>query len=201
MKGTCDGSIISFLLPYNYLMSNVNLNVRNATVSSCLHCCSRKAVTCFKLLAQSTIEYIRLLIYSVSEIEQTQVVVNYMVQHSQGDRHVLYTVGGQEVCETCFCMVYGFRRNRFAAIKTKFLNGVLRAEHGRFGRSETSDVSVRVISWLRIFVEKVGDRMPTSMAIHLPSCLTKSDVFALATDELSQGGLKCCKLSTFYEIW
>ena len=39
-------------------------------------------------------EYIRLLIYSVSEIEQTQVVVNYMVQHSQGDRHVLYTVGG-----------------------------------------------------------------------------------------------------------
>lgn len=182
-------------------MSNVNLNVRNATVSSCLHCCNRKAVTCFKLLAQSTIEYIRLSIYSVSEIEQTQVVVNYMVQHSQGDRHVLYTVGGQEVCETCFCMVYGFRRNRFAAIKTKFLNGVLRAEHGRFGRSETSDVSVRVISWLRIFVEKVGDRMPTSMAIHLPSCLTKSDVFALATDELSQGGLKCCKLSTFYEIW
>ena len=60
---------------------------------------------------------IRLLIYSVSEIEQTQVVINYMVQHSQGDRHVLYTVGGQEVCETCFCMVYGFRRNRFAAIK------------------------------------------------------------------------------------
>ena len=165
------------------------------------HCCSRKAVTCFKLLAQSTIEYIRLSIYSVSEIEQTQVVVNYMVQHSQGDRHVLYTVGGQEVCETCFCMVYGFCRNCFAAIKTKFLNGVLRAEHGRFGRSETSDVSVRVISWLRIFVEKVGDRMPTSMAIHLPSCLTKSDVFALATDELSQGGLKCCKLFTFYEIW
>ena len=58
------------------------------------HCCSPKAFTCFKLLAQSTIEYIRLSIYSVSEIEQTQVVVNYMVQHSQGDRHVLYTVAG-----------------------------------------------------------------------------------------------------------
>ena len=124
-----------------------------------------------------------------------------MLQHSQGDRRVLYTVGGQEVCETCFRMVYGFRYNRFAAIKSKFTSGILVAEHGRLGKVETSDASIRVISWLCSFVQKVGDRMPTSMAIHLPSCLTKSDVFTLASDDLCQGGLKCCKLSTFYEIW
>ncbi len=43
--------------------------------------------------------------------------------------------------------------------------------------------------------------MPTSTDVHLPSCLTKADVYALAVDDLSQGGLKCCKPSTFYEIW
>lgn len=98
-------------------------------------------------------------------------------------------------------MAYGFRHNRFASIKSKFLNGVIIAEHGRLGRIETTDKSIRVISWLRMFTEKVGDRMPTSTAIHLPSCLTKNDVFTLASDELSQGGLECCKQSTFYEIW
>lgn len=75
------------------------------------------------------------------------------------------------------------------------------AEHGRLGRGERSDVSIRVISWLRVFTDKIGDRMPTSTAVHLPSCLTKSDVYALAFDDLTEGGLKCCGMSTFYEIW
>lgn len=109
-------------------------------------CCNTKAVTCFKLLAQSTVENLRSTIYSVSETEQAQMILNYMVEHSQVDQCVLYTVGGQIVCESCFRMVYGFRYNRFSSIKSKFLNGVLIAEHGRLGRSETSDASVRVTS-------------------------------------------------------
>jgi hypothetical protein len=165
------------------------------------HCCSRNEVTCFKFVAQSTIEHLRSSYYSMSETEQTQVILNYMLEHSQGDRCVLYTVGGRVVCETCFRMVYGLRYNRFSSIKSKFCSGVLVAEHGRLGRSEINDASVRALSWLRTFVDKVGDRMPTSAVIHLPSCLTKSDVFMLASDDLAQGGLQCCKPSTFYEIW
>ena len=165
------------------------------------HCCSKKKVTCFKLLTQATIERIRTSVYSLSETEQTQPIFNYLLEHSKSDRAVLYTVGGQEVCETCFRMVYGFRYNRFNSVKVKFQHGVVMAEHGRLGRGEISGVSVRVISWLRIFVDKVGDKMPTSMVTHLPSCLTKADVYCLAYDDLTQGGLECCKISTFYKIW
>ena len=164
-------------------------------------CCQRKQVTCFKLLTQATIERIRSTIYSISETEQIQLILNYMREHSQGDQGILYSVGGQQVCETCFRMVYGFRYNRFAAMKAKFQSGVVVAEHGRLGRCEISDSSIRVTSWLRTFSEKVGDRMPTSTAIHLPACLTKADVYSLASDDLSQGGLECCSISTFYEIW
>ena len=96
--------------------------------------------------------------------------------------------------------MYGFRYNRFAAMKAKFHNGILVAEHGRTGRCEITDSSIRVISWLRTFSEKVGDRMPTSSAIHLPSCLTKADVYILAKDDLSQGDMECCSISTFYAI-
>ncbi len=119
------------------------------------YCYQCKQVTCFKLLSQSTIERIRLTVYSLSETEQTQLVLNYMQEHSQ-DEGIVYSVGGHQVCETCFRKVYGFRYNRFAAIKAKFHNGILVAEHGRTGRCEITDSSIRVISWLRTFSEKVG---------------------------------------------
>ena len=165
-------------------------------------CCDRKAVTCFKLLSQADIERVRQEFYSCStETQQTQYLLHYMREHSRGDKSVLYTVAGQEVCETSFRMVYGLRYNRFSSVKARFASGVVVAEHGRLGKSHIGDASIRVTCWLRTFVQKVGDRMPTSTDIHLPSCLTKADVYALAVDDLSQGGLSCCKPSTFYSIW
>ena len=165
------------------------------------HCCSKKEVTCFKLITQDTRERIRHSLYSLSETEQTQLILNYLLEHSKKDKSVLYTVGGQEVCENCFRMVYGLRYNRFNSVKIKFQQGVVLTEHGRLGRGEISDISIRVISWMHMFVDKVGDKMPTSMVTHLPSCLTKADVYSLAHDDLTQGGLECCKISTFYNIW
>lgn len=165
-------------------------------------CCDRKQVTCFKRLSQSDIEQVREEFYTLStETQQTQHLLEYMRQHAHRNKPILYTVAGQEVCETCFRMVYGVRYNRFCVIKAKFADGILVTEHGRLGAGQTGECTVRAVSWLRIFVKKVGDRMPTSEDIHLPSCLTKADVFALAEDDLTQGGMKCCAMSTFYQIW
>lgn len=75
------------------------------------------------------------------------------------------------------------------------------AQHGRLGKTHASDATLRVTSWLRTFVDKVGDRMPMSEQVHLPSCLTKADVYDLARDDLSSGGMECCAISTFYQIW
>lgn len=165
------------------------------------HCCSSKNVSCFKMLTQAAIERVRTSVYSKSETEQTQLILSYMLQHSQEGKPILYTVGGQKVCKICFRMVYGFRYNRFKSVEEKFKNGVLTVEHGRLGMRRLRDESCRLVSWLRMFIDKVGDRMPTSTAVHLPSCLTKSDIYTLASDDLTQGGLKCCKISMFYEIW
>ena len=165
-------------------------------------CCDRSRVTCFKLLSQHHIESVRHEFYrSSTEVEQTQHIVSYMRQHCRDDRSVLYTVAGNEVCETCFRLVYGIRYKRFLAMKAKFQQGAVIIEHGRFGKGSYSSTTIRVVSWLRMFIDKVGDHMPAKTQIHLPSCLTKSDVYGLAVDDLSQGGLECCKKSTFYQVW
>ena len=43
--------------------------------------------------------------------------------------------------------------------------------------------------------------MPMCKELHLPSCLTKVDVYDLARDDLTQGGLSCCSASQMYELW
>lgn len=137
----------------------------------------------------------------MSETSQTQKLLNYMREHGRADGTVLFNVAGEEVCETAFRMVYGLRYNRFSSLKLKYAGGVVLAEHGRVGRGQYSDTSIRAISWLRMFISKVGDHMPMKEDIHLPSCLTKSDVYALAAYDLTQGNLECCGVSTFYKLW
>jgi len=36
-----------------------------------------------------------------------------------------------------------------------------------------------------MFFKKVGDHMPVKTEVHLPSCLTKGDVYALAVEIMS----------------
>lgn len=97
-----------------------------------------------------------------------------------------------------WCM--GFATTVSMPSKQSSLQGVVVAEHGRLGKSHTKDATIRVISGLRMFVQKVGDQIPASIDVHLPSCLTKADVYTLAFDDLSEGGLDCCKPSTPYRI-
>lgn len=165
-------------------------------------CCDRKQISCFKYLSQADIEKVREEFYSLStEVLQTQFLITFMRNHSKADKSILYTVAGHVVCEVCFRMVYGIRYNRFAAVKKKFLEGVVLAEHGLLGIRHGACARIRLIAWLRTFIEKVGDKLPMRDEIHLPSCMTKSDVYALACDDLTQGGLECSKMSTFYDVW
>ena len=165
-------------------------------------CCDQKQITCFKLFSQADIDKIRQEYYSLStEVDQTQFLLSYMRNHSKSDNSILYSVAGHVVCETCFRIAYGIRYNRFAAVKKKLLSGVVLAEHGLLGIRRSSCAQIRLISWLRTFIHKVSDKLPMCDEIHLPSCLTKADVYALAVDDLTQGGLECSKMSTFYEVW
>lgn len=56
-------------------------------------CCNRKMLTCFKRLSQADIENIQQKFYLyATETEQTQHLVDFMMQHSRGDKKVKYTI-------------------------------------------------------------------------------------------------------------
>lgn len=164
------------------------------------HCCNRKNVTCFSKLSHQDIDYTRQEFYNLeTETLQNQHVLDYFRRHSSyASKSVLFSVAGKSVCSTCWRMVYGIRYNKFTSLMKKFQEGVIVAQHGHLGSSRVTTVTLRTTS---SFFLKVGDHMPMSSDIHLPSCLTKLDVFELAHDDLLQGGLQCSSLSQFYSIW
>ena len=165
-------------------------------------CCDRKQSTCFKKISQLQIEDCRKRIYFFhSETEQNQYVLDYMRDHAKHDKSVLYTISGQEVCEVCWRLTHGIRYNKFQCLKEKFRSGVVIIEHGLAGKYNTSESTLRLLEWMRNFIRKVGDSMPMSKAIHLPSCLARRDVYDLAKHDLTQGGLSCPSLSHMYELW
>ena len=139
-----------------------------------------------------------------TETMQNQLIIDYFIQHSGCDCIIHYSVSGISVCKTCWRLVCGLRYNKFSMLKKKFKNGVLEVEHGRKGIVQPSEGTLRMISWLKIFAKKVGDRMPMSQDIHLPSCLSKIDIYNLASDDLMQGSAgrgSCISMSNFYSLW
>lgn len=166
------------------------------------HCCDRKKITCFRKLSQLDIDVIREEFYGFgNETVRNQYVLDYFRTHSHDCKKITYTVAGQVICENSWRMVYGIRYNKFKSLILKFQSGVIRAIHGRASSSNLSTDTMRMTCWMRSFFSKVGDRMPMSNELHLPSCLTKADVYELACDDLTQGGLQCSSLSQFYSIW
>ena len=136
-----------------------------------------------------------------SETEQNQLILSYFQEHSSSGTGILFSVCGKNICKRCWRLAYGLKNKRFAKLLKKFNDGTLKIEHGRQGITHPMECTVRAMSWMRVFFQKLGDKMPTKDSIHLPSCLTKADVYCLAYDDLTEGGLSCPSSSTFYRIW
>lgn len=175
------------MFAYKLFMYSSNLGVAEFGIKEvlALRCCKN---SCLKRLSYMDIEGVRNKLYNLlTETTQNQYVIDYLHQHTDCGAGHLYTVGGKQICEKSWRLSYGLRRKRFLRLKQKFSTGTITIEHGRQGLVRPSDASVRALSWMEIFFKKVGDQMPTKNSTHLPSCLTKADVYGLAFDDLNAG--------------
>ena len=164
-------------------------------------CCNQN---CFHTLSIAEIEEVRSSYYARNETQQAQYVVDYLRQHSNmrhGQWQTLFTIAGKTVCKTCWRLAMGIKRSRFVTLLKKFEDGVVQVEHGRSGMQYQQQQTITVVSWMRAFFNKLGDRLPMQDSIHLPSCLTKREVYLLAKEDLTQAGLACCGHATFFALW
>ena len=57
------------------------------------------------------------------------------------------------------------------------------------------------MAWLDNFAHKYADKMPDREKLHLPSCLSRRDVYTMCQVELEQVGVAPCSKSHFYYLW
>ena len=65
-----------------------------------------------------------------------------------------------------------------------------------------SDKTFDASAWMNDYFSRMGDHMPDSNRIHLPSFLTKRKVYKKMCDDLYEDGIQeIISLSTFYDLW
>ena len=58
------------------------------------------------------------------------------------------------------------------------------------------------MAWLEKFASEFGDKMPDSNQVHLPSALTRKDVYHRMLEEVGSGSDEnVCSLSYFLNLW
>lgn len=114
------------------------------------------------------------------------------------EKFMLYS---KPVCKKAFASLLGTSERRLDRIK-QLCGTVGKISHGNQGRKRPTTKSFDASAWMENYFSKMGDHMPDSNRIHLPSFLTKREVYQRMCGELSEDGIKeIISLSTFYELW
>lgn len=116
-----------------------------------------------------------------------------------------YTVGGTKLCKKAFLAILGISHKRLRMV-TRLLNAgatLARSTLCVSRRKQTQRLK-NARAWLSSYVKRIGERMPHTQQIHLPSFLTKMAVYDMMVTELMEQGLlkdEIISLSHFYGMW
>lgn len=114
------------------------------------------------------------------------------------EKFMLYS---KPLCKKAFAVLLGTSERRLDRIKQNFA-AVGKIVHGNRGIKRPTTKSSDASAWMESYFSRMGDHMPDSNRIHLPSFLTKREVYQRMCTELSEDGIKeIISLSTFYELW
>ena len=112
-----------------------------------------------------------------------------------------FMIYSKPVCKRGFTILLDTTERRLDRIKqNRETSGTI--VHGNRGMKRPSDKTFDASAWMNDYFSRMGDHMPDSNRIHLPSFLTKREVYKKMCDDLYEDGIKeIISLSTFYDLW
>jgi len=133
----------------------------------------------------------------VDKISESSKIVNGKLETS-------FCVGGSDVCKKAFCIVYNLPSKYISDVTKSVEKGHLTIEHGNSGSKRPTAKSEGAKVWMEKYFHLLGDKMPNSNQIHLPSWDTQKDIYARYKQDMAQQMLlekDLISLSMFYRIW
>ena len=74
-------------------------------------------------------------------------------------------------------------------------------EHGNKGKKRQNSKTEDACAWMQRYFTLLGDFMPHTNRIHLPSWDSQKFVYARYQEDMLQGGAEAVSLRTFYRVW
>lgn len=115
-----------------------------------------------------------------------------------------FTLFGKSLCRRAFALVLDCSTRRLDRVTSLFREGVTKVSHGNTGQMRQTSKTADAIAWMDSYFRMIGEHLPDCDRIHLPSFLTKRDVYERMLAELRENGLAegdIISLSKFYSVW
>ena len=115
-----------------------------------------------------------------------------------------YMLCGKKVCRKAFLSILSISQKRLRTVERLVESRAISAKPTLLSsRSRTQKVEITSV-WMESYFKRIGDRMPHTEQVHLPSFLTKTSIYHQMMAELFQQGHTendIISLSHFYALW
>ena len=113
-----------------------------------------------------------------------------------------FIIAGIPVCIDAFRQIYGISKSKFYQVYQMYKNGykVISPKKKRVRIRSQLKTNIAV-GWMRVYFQRIGEKMPNSISINLPCYLTKEKVYSEMKRDLEESGDPCCGFSWFSHIW
>lgn len=115
-----------------------------------------------------------------------------------------FYVAGKEVCSVSWADVYSILKRTLVRMMKDISFGENCVAHGNQGRKRVNTKKESVAAWMERYFNLIGDKMPDSKQIHLPSWETQKDIHLRYCQDMQLCGIEqeeISGISTFYKIW
>lgn len=93
--------------------------------------------------------------------------------------------GYGQTCKVAWQAIYGIAHSRLEETVKAFLDGVVTFDRGSRPNSQRHKTNVAK-AWMTLFFIRIGDKMPDTLAINLPSYLDHRIIYGYLTDDLKK---------------
>ena len=162
------------------------------------YCCKCK---CVESMSITDMRATRECFQSKTTGEQRQFLVDFLVTQKVGKR---LSVSGVDICKKAFSMILGCSSRRIYRMTSIAQKGQVRLVHGNSGCVRSSEKTDDAKAWMKVFFDSIGEHMPHTKQIHLPSFLTKGEVYQRMISEMEESGIEesgVISRSQFYSLW
>ena len=111
-----------------------------------------------------------------------------------------YIARGYKTCKDAWQAAYGISNRRLEEALKWFTNGLVIAGENKLNSLGQRHKTNAAKAWMRLFFNRVGDKMPDTLAINLPSYLDNRIIYGYLKDEFSALGEEMICYSQFCRI-